>query len=76
MRKPFDKHENVVMIITMDAEGNVNVKNLVQTVVQHLAFQETINSMLTATNEEQLTDIVLIVSAEILERKGSISRKC
>ena len=64
------------MIITMDAEGNVNVKNLVQTVVQHLAFQETINSMLTATNQEQLTDIVLIVSAEILERKGSISRKC
>ena len=64
------------MIITMDTEGDVNVKNLVQTIVQHLAFQETINSMLTATNQEQLTDIVLIVSAEILERKGSISRKC
>ena len=30
------------------AEGNV--KNLVQTIVQHLAFQETISSILTTTN--------------------------
>ena len=90
------------------AEGNVNVKNLVQTIVQHLAFRETINSILTTTNQEQLpfndqcshhietsqlicsanqqtgfymmgtlvvkrlTYIVLIVSAEIPKREGSI----
>ena len=54
------------------AEGNVNVKNLVQTIVQHLAFGETIKSILTATNQEQLTYIVLIVSAEIPEREGII----
>ena len=30
------------------AEGNV--KNLVQTIVQHLPFRETINSILTTTN--------------------------
>ena len=91
----------------MVAEGNVNVKNLVQTIrggsrtaatskmehfviivndwkpltiitkssmldvaavldppltiVQHLAFRETINSILKATNQGQLTYIVLIV---------------
>ena len=58
------------------AEGNVrnvNVKNLVQTIVQHLAFRETINSILTTTNQEQLTYIVLIISAEIPEPEGSIS---
>ena len=59
------------------AEGNVrnvNVKNLVQTIVQHLAFRETINSILTTTNQnqEQLTYIVLIISAEIPESEGSI----
>ena len=37
------------------AERNVNVKNLVQTIVQDLAFRETINSMLTTTNQKQLT---------------------
>ena len=57
----------------MAAEGNVNVKNLAQTIVQHLAFRETINSILTATNQEQLTYIVLIVSSETPEREGSIS---
>ena len=57
----------------MAAEGNVNVKNLAQTIVQHLAFRETINSILTATNQEQLTYIVLIVSTETPEREGSIS---
>ena len=51
--QPLKKHEHVVMLINMAAEGNVNVKNLVQTIVQHLAFQETINSILTATNQEQ-----------------------
>ena len=38
----------------MTAEGNVNVNNLVQTIVRHSAFQEAINSILTATNQEQL----------------------
>ena len=37
----------------MVAEGNVNVNNLVQTIVQHPAFRETINSVLTATNQEK-----------------------
>ena len=60
------------MLINMAAEGNVNVKNLAQTIVQHLAFRETINSNLTAINQEQLTYIVLIAEAEIPEREGSI----
>ena len=34
-------------------EGNVTVNKLVQTIVQHPAFRETINSILTATNQEQ-----------------------
>ena len=58
----------------MAAEGNFNVKNLVQTIVQHPAFRETINLILTATNQEQSTNIVLIATAEIPEREGSISR--
>ena len=37
----------------MVAEGNVNVNNLVQTIVQHPAFRETIDSILTATNQEK-----------------------
>ena len=49
------------MLINMAAEWNVNVKNLVQTIVQHLAFRETINSILRATNQGQLTYIILIV---------------
>ena len=60
------------MLINMAAEGNVIVKNLVPTIVQHLVFRETINSILTATNQEQLTYFVLIVSAKIPEREGSI----
>ena len=60
------------MLINIDAEGNVNVKNLVQTKVQDLAFRETINSILTATNQEQSTYIAPIVLAEIPEREGSI----
>ena len=49
--------EHFVMLINMTAEGNVHVKNLVQTIVQHLAFPEKINSILIATNQEQLTYI-------------------
>ena len=47
-----------------------NVKNLLETAVQHLAFRETNNSILTATYQVPPTYIVLIVSAEILEREG------
>ena len=49
------------MLINKAAEGNVNVRNLVQTIAQHLAlaFWEAINSILTATNQEQLTYIWL-----------------
>ena len=38
------------MLINMDARGDVNVNNLVQTIVQHPAFRETINSILMAAN--------------------------
>ena len=62
------------MLMNMAVEGDVNVKNLVQTIVQHLAFQETINLILMTTNQEQLTYFVSIVSAEISEREGSIYR--
>ena len=55
--------EHVVMLINTAVERNVNIKNLVQAIVQHLAFQEMINSILTTTNQEQLTYVVLIVSA-------------
>ena len=61
------------MLVNMAAERNANVKNLAQTLFQHLAFRETINSILAATNQEQLTYIVLIVLAEISEREGIIS---
>ena len=60
------------MLINMDVEGNVNVRNLVQITVLRLAFWETINFILTATNQEQLTYIVLTVSAKIPELEGSI----
>ena len=56
----------------MAAEGKVNVRKLVQPIAHHLAFRKRINSILTATNQEQLTYIVLTVSAEIQEREGSI----
>ena len=45
----------------MAAGGNIDVKNLVQTIVKHLAFLETINSVMTANNQEQLTYIGRIV---------------
>ena len=38
------------MLINMTAMA---VRNLVQTIVQHPFYRETINSFLTATNEEQ-----------------------
>ena len=60
------------MLINTVAEGNVNVDNLVQTIVKHPAYRETFNSILMATNQEQSTIIVLIASAEIREREGSI----
>ena len=41
------------MLIKMAPERKINVNNLVQTVVQHPAFRETINSVLAATNQEQ-----------------------
>ena len=50
------------MLINMVAEGNVNVDNLVQTIVKHPAYRETFNSILMATNQEQSTIIVLIAS--------------
>ena len=61
------------MLINMAAEGNVNVSNLVQIIVRHPGFEETINSILAATNHEQSTNIVLTASTEIGEREGSIS---
>ena len=60
------------MLIIMAIEGNITVKNLAQTIVQHLAFRETNDSILAAANQEQLFYIVLIVSAEIPEREGNI----
>ena len=55
----------------MATERNVKVNNLVQTIVQHPASRETINLISTATNQEQSTNIVLIVSAEIPECEGA-----
>ena len=49
-----NRSNNRSTLINMAAEGNVNVKNLVQTLVQDLAFRETINLILTATNQEKL----------------------
>ena len=60
------------MLINMAVEGNVNVRNLVQIGVLRLALWETINFILTATYQEILTYIVLIVSAKIPELEGSI----
>ena len=67
------------MLINLTDEGNVNVNNFVQTKVQDPAFQETINSILTATNQEQSTNIALITSTEILGFIGNcptISHRC
>ena len=61
------------MLINMDVEGNINVNNLVETIVGHAASRETINSILTAITQEQSSNIVLITSSEIAEVEGSIS---
>ena len=53
---PEDRSNNTTtlqMFISMAAEGKVNANNLVQTIVQHPAFRETINSIFTATYQEQ-----------------------
>ena len=49
----------------MAAEGNVIVNILVQTIVQRPVFRETINSILMATNQEQLTNIVNAETSQI-----------
>ena len=49
----------------MAAERRVNVNNVVQTIVQHASFRETINSVLTATNEEQSNNIVDVETNQI-----------
>ena len=49
----------------MAAEGNVIVNILVQTIVQCPVFRETINSILMATNQEQLTNIVNAETSQI-----------
>ena len=41
------------MLINMAAKGNFIVNNLVQTIVQHPVFRETIGSILTASRREQ-----------------------
>ena len=56
MEKPFEGlRRGTLVSITLAADGNVNVNNLVQTIVQR---RETIHSILTANNQEQLTNIV------------------
>ena len=56
MEKPFKRLRRGTLIsITLAAGRNVNVNNLVQTIVQR---RETINSILTANNQEQSTNIV------------------
>ena len=41
------------MLLKMAAERSVNANNLVQDIVQHPVFRETINSILTVANQEQ-----------------------
>ena len=54
------------MLINMAAEWNVNVNNLVQTIVQHSAFRVTINSILTATSQEQSSLLLRLISRNAL----------
>ena len=62
------------------AEGNVrnvSVKNIVQTIVQHLDFRQTINLILTTTNQEQLTYIVgASIHPAFIGNCPTISYKC
>ena len=44
------------MLINMADGGNITVNNLVKGVVQYPVFWETINSILTAANQEQSTN--------------------
>ena len=68
MEKPFEGLRRGTLIsITLAADGNVNVNNLVQTIVQR---RETINSILTANNQEQSTNIVT-AKANPLNRTNS-----
>ena len=53
------------MLLNMAAKWNVNVNDLVQTIIQHPAFRETINSILIATKKTQSTDIILITHLPI-----------
>ena len=46
----------------MAAGGNVNVNNIAQTIFQHPAFGETINSILTAANQKQSCFLLLLKS--------------
>ena len=59
------------MLLNMVPEGNVNVNNFVQSIIQNPAFWVTINSILTATNQKQSTNFVPIASAEILGLEGA-----
>ena len=61
-----------MMLINMAPKGNVNVKNLVQTIVQHLAFPETNNSILKAYNQEQSTYIVLRGDTHIMSTSKGV----
>ena len=69
------------MSVNMAAEGNTNINNLVQTP----AFQETINSILTATNQEQSCLLlqlksrktrVLLLHSDFLGNCLTISHMC
>ena len=51
--------------MNMAAKGNISINNLAQTAVQHPAFQEMINSILTATNQDQSTNTILIALVKI-----------
>ena len=53
------------MLLNMAAKWNVNVNDLVQTIIQHPAFRETINSILIATKKNRSTDIILITHLPI-----------
>ena len=55
----------------MATEGNVNANNLVQTNSPTSAFQGTVNSILTATNQEQSINIVN-AEANQISRNGSL----
>lgn len=55
----------------MAPEGKVNANNLIQTNSPTSAFQGTVNSILTATNQEQSINIVN-AEANQINRNGSL----